>query len=114
CPPMAFADVERAIQKGLGKPIADLFAEFDEKPIASASIAQVHRAVTREGQEVAVKVQRLNIRAIIERDLDVLGFFAKLAEAIVAEAGIVTPGDVVDEFEHAILAELDFAREAET
>ncbi|MBI5511026.1 MAG: AarF/ABC1/UbiB kinase family protein [Deltaproteobacteria bacterium] len=112
CPPMAAADVERALTLGLGKPIAELFSEFETKPVASASIAQVHRAVTKDGQEVAVKIQRLGIKERIYDDLDFLRYLARLVESIVQESGVVTPAAIVDEFENVFLAELDFEREA--
>ena len=113
CPPMPQADVEQALRCGLGKPITELFRELDIKPVASASIAQVHRAVTHGGDEVAVKIQRLGVRERILDDLDFLRYLAQLVETIVEESGVVTPRDIVDEFESAFLAELDFEREAQ-
>ena len=112
CPAMPFADVRRAVQEGLGKPLEELYAELDETPIASASIAQVHRARLESGEEVAVKVQRPGIRAQIERDLDLLAYLARLAEAIIEESGLVTPRGIVEELETAFLGELDFTLEA--
>ncbi len=112
CAPMSERELEQALTRGLGKPLAELFSEFDRKPVASASIAQVHRAVTREGREVAVKVQRLGVREQILGDLDFLRYLAQLVESIVEESGVVTPRGIVDEFENAFLAELDFEREA--
>lgn len=111
--PMPFDSVKRAIRSGLGTDVDALYASFDPEPIASASIAQVHRAITREGDEVAVKVQRLNIHEKIISDLDLLMLLAQLAEALIAESGLVTPRAIVDEFESALLAELDFHREAQ-
>ncbi|MBI3178125.1 MAG: AarF/ABC1/UbiB kinase family protein, partial [Deltaproteobacteria bacterium] len=78
CPAMPAADVEKAVKAGLGKTIAEAFRDFDVKPVASASIAQVHRAVTHEGDEVAVKIQRPGIRRKITRDLDLLRYLAEL------------------------------------
>lgn len=114
CPPLGPGLAQRAVEEALGKPIGELFSEFDDTPIASASIAQVHRAVTRQGREVAVKVQRPGVREMILRDLDLLTLLAQLAEAIVAESGLVTPRAIVEEFESAFLTELDFVREART
>jgi ubiquinone biosynthesis protein len=112
CTAMPYAQVEQAIERGLGKPVLELFASFDETPLASASIAQVHRAVTRDGQAVAVKVQRQGIRQQVESDLDLLSLLAQLADNIIEESGMVTPRGVVAEFESALLGELDFGREA--
>lgn len=110
--PMPWEDVERTLHRNLGKSSAELFKHVDETPIASASIAQVHRAVTWGDEEVAVKVQRPRIHEAIVSDLDLLGLLAQLAGSIIAESGMVTPRAIVDEFEAAILAELDFEREA--
>jgi ubiquinone biosynthesis protein len=112
CAAMPFAQVETAIVAGLGQPIDALFASFETTPLASASIAQVHRATTRSGQSVAVKVQRPGIRAQVERDVDLLSTLAQLAENIIEESGMVTPRGVVSEFESALLGELDFCHEA--
>jgi ubiquinone biosynthesis protein len=112
CPPMAFADVRRVIAEGLGKPIEEAFASFDEQPVASASVAQVHRAILKSGEEVAVKVRRSGVSEQILRDLDLLRYLALLAEAIIEESGLLMPRGIVEEFENAFLAELDFASEA--
>ena len=111
CAPMPAATVQEALAQGLGRPPLQMFREFDPVPIASASIAQVHRAVTHDGREVAVKVQRRGIREDLLRDLDLLRFLAVLAEKIIEESGMVTPGGIVKEFESALLGELDFERE---
>lgn len=111
CPAMPYAAVVACVEADLGRPLAELFASFDETPVASASIAQVHAAVTHAGDRVAVKVQRPKIRDKIVRDLDLLHFLARLCESIIAESGLVTPRAVVDEFEQALLLELDFVRE---
>ncbi len=110
--PMSPEDAARAVELGLGRPAAELFAEFDTEPVASASIAQVHRAVTRGGDEVAVKVQRLGARDSMLEDLDLLRYLAEIIEAIVEESGLAPPAAIVEEFESAFLAELDFVREA--
>lgn len=110
--PLPYEDIEKAVVEGLLHPIGELFAEFDRVPVASASIAQVHRAVTQGGDEVAVKVQRPGVAEKVVEDLDLLRLLAQLAEAIVEESGLVTPRRVVEEFEDMLLGELDFEREA--
>jgi ubiquinone biosynthesis protein len=74
-PPIPVEDVKREIEETLGAPVSEVFATFEETPLASASIGQVHRATLKTPQgevKVAVKVQRPRIRATIERDLDLL------------------------------------------
>ena len=113
CAPMPAEAVESSIRQGLGKPVDALFRHFDRTPVACASIAQVHRAETLEGEEVAVKVQRPNMRRNILQDIDLLHFMAQLAEAIIEESGLVTPRGVVEEFESALLNETNFLHEAD-
>ena len=111
--PLPAEALQAALKTGLRQPLDSLCAEFDLTPMASASIAQVHRAKLHSGQEVAVKVQRPHIRQKILEDLDLLRVLAQLAEAIIDESGVVTPRGVVDEFESALLSELNFAHEAQ-
>ncbi|MCE9670141.1 AarF/UbiB family protein [Myxococcus stipitatus] len=110
--PIPLEQVHAQIRDSLGKESSELFARIDEVPLAAASIAQVHRAVTLEGEEVVVKVQRPGIAASIDSDLAVLRNLARLLEAVVEETGIYTPTGIVDEFDRAIHEELDFINEA--
>jgi ubiquinone biosynthesis protein len=87
-------------------------AHFDERPLATASIAQVHRARLHDGREVVVKVQRPELEPTIRADLDLLYLLARLLEATVEEAGLYQPYEVIAAFERAILEELDFTIEA--
>jgi ubiquinone biosynthesis protein len=112
CPPMPLAEVRGEIERGLGRPVEELFASLDDAPLASASIAQVHRAVTHAGEKVAVKVQRPDARARIEADLSLLYELAHLLEAVVEETGVTTPSGVIEEFDRTIHEELDFGHEA--
>nr|WP_217911288.1 AarF/UbiB family protein [Myxococcus sp. AM011] len=110
--PIPLEQVLSQIRESLGKEASELFKQIDEVPLAAASIAQVHRAVTLEGEEVVVKVQRPGIAASIDSDLGVLRSLARLLEAVVEETGIYTPTGIVDEFDRAIHEELDFINEA--
>jgi ubiquinone biosynthesis protein len=112
CPPLPLAEVRRAIERSLGRPVEVLFAELDPAPLASASIAQVHRARTHDGLQVVVKVQRPDIRARIDADLDLLYYLARLLEAVIEETGVYTPTAVIEEFDRTIHEELDFENEA--
>lgn len=112
CPPLPIREIRAQIEGGLGRPVGELFAELSEEPLASASIAQVHRARTHSGEEVAVKVQRPDVRERIEGDLGLLYYLARLLEAVVEETGIYTPTGIVEEFDRAIHEEMDFGNEA--
>jgi ubiquinone biosynthesis protein len=95
-----------------GKPLADIFSAFEARPLAAASIAQVHTATLKEGGEVVVKVLRPGMRAMIDLDLEVLDELARLADRYWVEARPVRPIEVVREYRKTILDELDLLREA--
>lgn len=103
----------KALEQGLGRPWDKLFAAFDSNPLASASVAQVHRAQTFDGQEVAVKIQRPKVRELILGDLDLLHLVAQLLESLSQGKGIATPARIIEEFEAAFTGELDFEHEAQ-
>jgi len=111
-PAISIELVNAQIRESLGRGADELFGSLDATPIAAASIAQVHRAQTRAGEEVVVKVQRPGISEQIRADLSVLRYAARLLEAVVEETGIYTPVGIIDEFERAIFEELDFLHEA--
>jgi ubiquinone biosynthesis protein len=111
-PPMPIEEVHTQIEQALGMPASEAFAFFDDRPIGAASIGQVHRARTLEGQECVVKVQRLGIGAKIQTDLDILYYLARLLEATIEEVELYSPTAIVKEFSHALVAELDFRKEA--
>ncbi len=110
--PMPVATVFQLIEKGLGRPAQQLFAAIDPEPMASASIAQVHRARLLGGEEVVVKVQRPGIEEQIRSDTDLLAYLARFLEGVIEETGIYTPTGIVSEFRAAMLLELDFENEA--
>jgi ubiquinone biosynthesis protein len=117
-PAMSLDDVKSTIAETLGAPIEEIYASFEEAPLACASIGQVHRATLRGETpdappvQVVVKVQRPRIRATIERDLDLLYFLARVVERAIPESRIYSPVGLVAEFDRAIMAELDFTVEA--
>ncbi|HEX4352551.1 MAG TPA: AarF/UbiB family protein [Polyangiales bacterium] len=115
-PPLPFPEMQRAIEAELGAPIAELFSSFEEQPLASASIGQVYRALlkTDDGEvAVVVKAQRPNVERTIDRDIDLLYLFARAVERSIPEARPYAPVRLVEEFDRAIRAELDFAQEAD-
>ena len=111
-PPFPGHIAREIIERAYGRPVTEIFAEFDEQPLAAASIAQVHVARLREGQEVVVKVLRPGMRTLIERDLEVLYALAQLAQRYWAPARRLRPLEIVGEYEKTILDELDLMREA--
>ncbi|MCA9121159.1 MAG: AarF/ABC1/UbiB kinase family protein [Planctomycetaceae bacterium] len=102
--------IRALIAEELGLPVEELFAEFVDEPIASASIGQVHAARLVSGEEVAVKVQHLGIESTVREDLDVLGGLAQLAE-LIPEFAPYRPLATVAEMARTLRRELDFGRE---
>jgi ubiquinone biosynthesis protein len=100
-----------AIEAALGAPIAERYAAFDEEPLASASIAQVHAAQMADGREVVIKVLRPDIRERIGRDIALLRALGELANRVHPNADKIRPLDVVAEIESTLLNELDLQRE---
>jgi ubiquinone biosynthesis protein len=103
--------VHRTILKELGQPASEIFATFEDVPLASASIAQVHAATLRNGQTVVVKVQHPDIADRIRNDLDILAGLAELAEKYVEELRPYQPRAITAEFSRTLMRELDFNRE---
>jgi ubiquinone biosynthesis protein len=111
-PPFPGSTARALIEQAYGRPLAEVFVSFDETPLAAASIAQVHAARLPGGQEVVVKVLRPGMRAMIERDLEVLHALADLAQRYAREARRLRPREIVDEYQKTVLDELDLMREA--
>ena len=109
--PFPFADVERTIQEDLDQPIERLFVEFEETPLAAASIGQVHRATLPNGRRVVVKVQRPNAPRQIEADLALLYQAARLAKERIRALDFIDANEIVDEFARSIRQELDYRLE---
>lgn len=114
--PIGFDEVKRQVEQSLGRSIDELYERFDEKPIAAASIGQVHRAVlkTADGpKDVVVKVQRPGVAQVVARDLELLDLLAGLLERAAPETKIYQPRKQVAEFGRSITAELDYGIEAD-
>jgi len=114
--PLPYERIREAVEASLGAPLEQLYARFDERPLAAASIGQVHRAALQRPEgplEVVVKVQRPGIRTTVASDLDLLHRLARLVESAIPESTTYSPTGLVDQFDQAITAELDFQLEAE-
>jgi ubiquinone biosynthesis protein len=111
-PPAPFGAIRAAIEEGLERPVDELFAEIDPEPVGAASIAQVHRAVTTEGKQVAVKVLRPNIEEDFARAIDTYEWGAAQVESMGGEAARLRPRLVVAHFKQWTTRELDLRREA--
>jgi len=107
-PPFPFAEVKTIIEQELQRPLETVYTEFEETPMAAASIAQVHRAKLLSGEEVAVKVQRPGIRKMIAEDLAILYHLATLLERHIAELALYRPTLIVEEFARTIRREINF------
>ena len=104
--------VRSTIEESLGASIDEIFMIFDDEPVGSASIGQVHRAMLHSGEDVAVKVQRPNIEGTVRTDLEILRHLANLLEANLEWAKNYQVTDMIDEFSFALLNELDYTIEA--
>ena len=107
----AWRHVEAAFRADFGQPPDALFATFERTPIASASVAQVHRATLHDGTKVAVKVRRPGLPALVAFDLTAMRLVARVV-ALVPSARLLAPVESVDEFGRAIRAQIDFTVEA--
>ncbi len=110
--PLKAEVIEKIIGEELGDFPEKLFSSFDRKPLASASISQVHRAKLKNEKEIILKVQKPGIKKIINADLQILHNLASLIEKFIKEAEIYQPKRIVEEFEKSIKKELNFLLEA--
>ena len=107
--PFPTEDAKEIVEKELKKPIHHVFERFDDKPIASASVSQIYRAVLK-GNAVAVKVQRPGIRETFEEDIHLIRYFAELFKKHI-DGRIIDIDEIISEFERYTYNELDFIRE---
>ncbi len=115
-PPIPYEDVKKVVESSLGAPIGSLYKRFEEQPLATASIGQVHRAtlVTPDGDhEVVVKVQRPGVAETVARDIELLHILAAAAERAIPEAKFYSPVGLVAQFDRSIMSELNYQVEAE-
>jgi ubiquinone biosynthesis protein len=111
CEPFPYEEVEHVIKAELKKPVKQLFKSFEKKPLASASIGQVHVARLKSGKKVAVKVMRPGISALIASDLEILDYISRLFKHHIRQS-IVNPEDIFAEFKRYTEDELDYVKEA--
>ncbi len=110
--PISFEEVQEVVEEELGVKIDRVFGAFDEAPLASASLAQVHRAELRDGRTVAVKVQRPGVREVVRRDVEALEEMAKMADAHTEAGRRYSFHAMIREFKDSLAAELDYRQEA--
>jgi ubiquinone biosynthesis protein len=111
--PVPYHEIEHVIKAELKKPVKELFKSFDKKPIASASIGQVHVARLANGKKVAVKVMRPGIRALMANDLEILDYLSRLFKHHVKQ-DLVDPEEIFQEFKQYTENEMDYLKEAYT
>jgi ubiquinone biosynthesis protein len=112
-PAESFDDVRELVERELGRPLSDVFSQFDEEPLAAASIAQVHAATLRTGQEVVVKVQRPTIGRLVREDIAAMGWLAPRLIGRIPVTALANPPALVELFAETIVEELDFRLEAD-
>jgi len=111
-PPFAGDRARQIVELAFHQPVGELFHRFDEQPLASASIAQVHAATLKSGEDVVVKVLRPGVEKDIARDVNLLRYIAGLAEKYWRDGRRLRPREIVAEFEKTLYDELDLLREA--
>ena len=111
-PPVGFDAIRPELEQAWGKPVEEVFAQIDPEPFAAASVAQVYRAVLKDGTHVVVKARRPNIMAKIEADLRILSHLARLMELELTETRRYRPQQIVSQLKRSLMRELDLVKEA--
>lgn len=111
-PPFPSAEAKRIIEEETHLAMNKIFAEFQDEPIAAASIAQVHHGTLLDGSDVVIKVQRPDIKEQIETDINILTTIAQLMDKHIPESRFFNPAGIVEEFSKTVKKELDFFEEA--
>ena len=112
CKPFEVSKFKEIVESELGDSITNIFHSFDESPLAAASLAQVHSAKLKNGDEVVIKVLRPNIEKKVKRNLRLLKAAAKIFSYVYSESYRLKPNEVVHDYESTILKELDLKLEA--
>ena len=110
-PSFSFEEVEEQFKKEFGKSIKELFIEFDKRPVAAASLSQVHKAKLISGETVAVKIQRPNVEKIVETDISILFSLVEFIERRSISGHLFQPVEIIREFSQTVREELDFVNE---
>lgn len=111
-PPFKFSKAKKIIEGETGQLLEELFSDFDETPIGSASIGQVYKAQLHTGEDVVIKVQRPGVKEVVETDLVILKELAKLTDNYFKKQGITNTMDIVDTFEKVMRKELNYFNES--
>lgn len=111
-PPFEYSQVVETIENELGSHPDELFLFFEDVPIASASIGQVHKAQLLDGREVAIKVQRPAIKELMETDIEIMLHLSELMERHIEEVAIHKPMEIIEEFSRTLFREIDYQIEA--
>ena len=110
-PPAPWPGIRARIEEELGTPPEEVFADFEVEPVAAASLAQVHRATLRNGDQVVVKVQRPDIKTVIETDLEILFDLARFLQTRTPLGQIYDFPEIVEDFAYTLRAEMDYRQE---
>ncbi len=111
-PPIEFDIIKKVVEQELGSSIEKTFSSFDSEPLGSASIGQVHSAVLKSGEKVAVKIQKPGVEKYIRSDISIMQFLAKRIDSYIPQFKIYNVPAIVEEFKRSILKEIDYENEA--